>query len=129
MPDIGERIQIYRRLSSAESLDEIADLESEMRDRFGNFPIEVINLLGIMRLRWNLKQLHVIRLSSGPKKTSLQFAESTPAKPELLIQLISKNREKYSITPDQKLVFTCEEATWQNLLHEVQLVADRIMQN
>jgi transcription-repair coupling factor (superfamily II helicase) len=41
----SERLTLYRRLASVSSNDELADLVSEMRDRFGPLPVQVQNLV------------------------------------------------------------------------------------
>ncbi len=47
----SRRIEIYRRLGEAESEEEIASLEGEVRDRYGPPPPEVDNLFAAARLR------------------------------------------------------------------------------
>ncbi len=124
LPDIGERVVLYRRLAGVESEDEIESIETEIRDRFGTPPDEVISLLGLMRIKVYLKLLHVTRMNCGPKRTSLQFADSTPASPEKLVKLVQKNPKDYSITPDQKLVFNVSNPDWPEQLKQVQRIAD-----
>jgi transcription-repair coupling factor (superfamily II helicase) len=51
LPDIGERIALYRRLSSAKDESALSDIEAEVRDRFGSLPEEVVHLLGLMQIR------------------------------------------------------------------------------
>ncbi len=126
LPDIGERIALYRRLSNIEHEEEIADIETEIRDRFGNLPEEVINLLGLMRMKLYLKRLHVVRMSCGPKRTALQFAESTPVSAGELVKLVQSDPKRYAITPDQKLVFSVQETDWRAQLREVQRLAERL---
>jgi transcription-repair coupling factor (superfamily II helicase) len=46
-----ERLDIYRRLSRALSEAEIESIREELRDRFGEYPEEVENLLKIVELR------------------------------------------------------------------------------
>jgi len=124
LPDISERIVLYRRLSGVESDEGISEIEDEIRDRFGSLPEEVVNLLGLMRLKLYLKKLHVVKMSSGPKRTSLQFAPTTPVEPQRLIKLIQKDPKKYTITPDQKLVFDAPDNDWRALLDQVQKLTD-----
>lgn len=120
LPEVSERILLYRRLSSVESEDQVAEIETEIRDRFGNLPEEVVNLLGLMRIKLYLKKLHVLKMSCGPKRTSLQFAATTPASPAKLVSLLQKDPDKrYSLTPDQKLVFEVKEASWRGQLTEI----------
>ncbi len=126
LPDVSERVNTYRRLSSLVSPEEIAQFEEELTDRFGKPPVEVINLLGLMYLRIHLKRLHVIRMSCGPKRTTLQFASTTPASPTKIVALIQKNPGGYSLTPDQRLVFDAPEADWKILLREIEMISERL---
>lgn len=119
LPDVAERIAIYRKLSSVKNDDEVSAIEQEIRDRFGPPPEEVANLLGLMTLKLYLKRLHVVRMSCGPKKTALQFAPTTPASPEKLVALLTKGKGKYQLTPDQKLVFPAESNDWRSQLDGV----------
>ncbi len=120
IPDITERINLYRRLSGVDHEDQIAETEREVRDRFGAPPPEVENLLGLMRIKLYLKRLHVVRMGVGPKRTSLQFASSTPVSPEKIVQLVSDKSKRYSVTPDQKLVFEAPDSSWAAQLQNLQ---------
>jgi transcription-repair coupling factor (superfamily II helicase) len=54
--DATLRLQLYRRLSAVTSEEEIADLEAELRDRFGPLPEEAENLFYQLQLKlyaWN----------------------------------------------------------------------------
>ena len=121
LPDVSERVLLYRRLSSVESEEAIAEIETEIRDRFGELPEEVFNLLGLMKIKLHLKRLHVVRMSVGPKKTSLQFAPSTPASPEKLVRMIQKDDpdDRYALTADQKLVVEFRADGWRGQLQEI----------
>jgi transcription-repair coupling factor (superfamily II helicase) len=51
VPDLNMRLALYQRLSSAESPDEVGEIEREMVDRLGQPPPVVGNLLYISRLK------------------------------------------------------------------------------
>ena len=126
LPDISERISVYRRLSSVQNEEQVSEVEEEIRDRFGALPEEVSNLLGLMRIKLYLKRLHVIRMGCGPKRTSLQFAPTTPLSPEKLVSLIQSDPKRYAITPDQRLIFEVEDGTWSGQLRQVQKLAEQL---
>jgi len=46
-----ERMRLYRRMAMATSVEELEDLLEEMKDRFGDPPIEVLSLFDYFRLR------------------------------------------------------------------------------
>lgn len=123
LPDVTERVTLYRRLSSVEDEDQIAEIESEIRDRFGTPPTEVFNLIGLMRIKLSLKQLCVTHLACGPKRISLQFAPSTPVTPQAIIKWIQKSPQKRALTPDNKLVFEADASDWKSVLREIDLLS------
>jgi transcription-repair coupling factor (superfamily II helicase) len=49
--ETGVRTRLYRRMAAAESLAEVEEIESELRDRFGPPPAEVESLLAVLQLR------------------------------------------------------------------------------
>lgn len=49
--DSDVRLQVYRRLASAGSVEDVAQVEREMEDRFGPVPEEAQNLLFLMRIK------------------------------------------------------------------------------
>ncbi|MGI5911275.1 MAG: transcription-repair coupling factor [Syntrophomonadaceae bacterium] len=51
IPDSGTKIRLYRRLLLAHDQQEIADIRSELNDRFGHPPLPVENFLQIASLR------------------------------------------------------------------------------
>ena len=58
------KIEVYRRLSSVRTLDDLADIVAELRDRFGPIPAEAQSLLDLRRLQlWAARwQVDSIRL-------------------------------------------------------------------
>jgi transcription-repair coupling factor (superfamily II helicase) len=51
IPDVGLRLQIYRRMADLGSLRQIDEMEQELIDRFGPLPQDVQNLMYQLRLK------------------------------------------------------------------------------
>ena len=49
--DEKQRVIFYKKLVEARSMEEVADLEQELLDRFGRVPFEGLNLLEFQQLR------------------------------------------------------------------------------
>jgi len=49
--ETSERTRLYRRLAGMTERDQVQDMHKELRDRFGPPPVEVTNLLAVVRLR------------------------------------------------------------------------------
>ena len=49
--DSMQKIEIYKKVATISSLDEVADLQEELVDRFGDLPLAVENLLTVARIK------------------------------------------------------------------------------
>ncbi len=119
IPDIRIRLSYYKALADIASQDELDRLEEELRDQFGPLPEPVTNLMGLMLIRKQCKDLGVRDVSAGLKSISLIFTNQTKLKPETAIQLAFRENKKYSITPDQRLNIRINNITWVAVYEEL----------
>jgi len=80
----------------------------------------VVNLMGLMLIRRQCKNLGVRDISGGLKTVSLVFTEQTKLKPQTAIALAMRENKKYSITPDQRLNVRMNTITWSAVYEELQ---------
>ncbi len=59
---ISERLNLYNQLSELRTEEELVTFEFELTDRFGELPIQVIDLLNSVRIKWIAKHLGIERL-------------------------------------------------------------------
>jgi len=85
--DMTVRLSVYRRIANAKNMEDLEDMESEMKDRFGVLPDEVGNLLEIMRLKVMARKLLITRISETDGKARFVFAEGTPVRPDQIFGL------------------------------------------
>jgi transcription-repair coupling factor (superfamily II helicase) len=74
VPDIGERLVLYQRLSNIRSDEEAYDIQQELEDRFGPSSQEVDNLMLLMRYRGLLRRFGVVKAEVAPHKSTLTFS-------------------------------------------------------
>jgi transcription-repair coupling factor (superfamily II helicase) len=74
VPDIGERLVLYQRLSNIRTDNESEDLTREIEDRFGPMSVEVDNLMLLMRYRGLLRRYGVVKAEVNPNRISLTFS-------------------------------------------------------
>jgi transcription-repair coupling factor (superfamily II helicase) len=101
--DIGVRLSLYKRLASAEGEDEVADLATEMEDRFGPAPAEANRLVHLMRIKTELRNLRVLGCEASAKSVTLHLREDTPLDPAKLTALVTKRGSPYRVTPDMRV--------------------------
>ncbi len=74
--DEKQKIDMYKRFRSIESLKDIMDLQDEMMDRFGDFPEEVEYLFQVSRMKELAKEVKVEKVGRSKKDIQLLFHES-----------------------------------------------------
>lgn len=55
--NIKERLSLYKDLDDIEREEKLVEFESQLRDRFGPVPLQAIELMNTVRLRWKAKAL------------------------------------------------------------------------
>jgi transcription-repair coupling factor (superfamily II helicase) len=119
IPDIRVRIGYYNALSQIESPEDMDRFEEDMGDQFGKVPEPVMNLMGVMLLKKYCKDLAIRDLTAGAKSISLAFADFTPLKSEVMIELVTGHPKKYSLTPDSRLIVQMGEIAWPQIYSEL----------
>ncbi|MDX2027332.1 MAG: transcription-repair coupling factor [Alphaproteobacteria bacterium] len=102
--DLNVRLGLYRRLADLHDDAEIEAIAAEMIDRFGPLPPEVENLLQTVAVKQLCRRAGIEKIDAGPKGAVLSFHRDKFAKPEFLIQWITKQGGTVKVRPDQKLV-------------------------
>jgi transcription-repair coupling factor (superfamily II helicase) len=103
VPDVQQRLALYRRLSGRLAPDMVRELEEEFLDRFGPLPPEGRNLLEVVRAKHRLRQLGVKRLDIQDSYAVLQFAHPERLDLPRLLDSLKKRPGTFRLTPDQSL--------------------------
>jgi transcription-repair coupling factor (superfamily II helicase) len=104
VPDVSQRLVLYKRLSSARDENEVALIRDELLDRFGRLPAEAENLLEVIRLKIAARRLGIVRIEISRGEIVLQVAPKSQIDPDRLIQLLSHARSGLRVTPEQRLI-------------------------
>jgi transcription-repair coupling factor (superfamily II helicase) len=101
--DIGVRLSFYKRLSGAESEQQVEDLAEEMEDRFGPAPEAARTFVRAMRLKPELRGLRVLGCEATRSRVTLHLADDAPIDVARLVVLVTQSRGRLKLTPDRKL--------------------------
>jgi transcription-repair coupling factor (superfamily II helicase) len=74
IPTEGLRIAFYRKIAACRTPEEVAQVQEEIEDRFGDPPKPVWNLLALMRLRMNCLEAGVGRIDTDKESVILWLA-------------------------------------------------------
>lgn len=99
--DIHQRLVIYKRLASCETLEELDDMHRELIDRFGLLPPPAQTLLDSHRLRIQAHALGALKVDASSESILIQFTPSPPVDPLKIIGLIQTRRHIKMAGPDR----------------------------
>ena len=125
IPDENQRLRMYKRISSAATPTDRADMEAELADRFGPIPASVSNLLDYALLKSVAERLLVQTVERKGDEVWIKFHEQAPVDPQRLAQFVRRRKEA-SFRPDRVLRFRLRDrdgnllAQIQNTLQELQ---------
>ncbi|HHJ14478.1 MAG TPA: transcription-repair coupling factor [Gammaproteobacteria bacterium] len=97
LPDVHNRLILYKRIASAANEEELRELQVEMIDRFGLLPDPVKTLFEITRLKLLATPLGVQRIDIGDQGGRLVFDEQPQVNPDAVIRLIQQQPERYRL--------------------------------
>ncbi|MEW6409120.1 MAG: transcription-repair coupling factor [Nitrospirota bacterium] len=98
IPDAGQRLIFYKRIASAQDIEDLIHIKEELNDRYGRIPAEVSSLLEAMDIKILAKRLMVCRIEYNKDKVRLSFDKDTEVPSDKIFLLWEKleKRLKFS---------------------------------
>src|SRR5438128_4932849 len=113
VPEVNQRLALYRRLTDARSPAELADFQSELADRFGPPPAAVEHLLEVVAIRIGARPLGIEKLEARDGRAVIKFAPSTPLSPDRLVRLIERSRGRLRMSREFALEAGLPAGDWR----------------
>lgn len=126
IPDENQRLVFYRRLAAIKGQSDLDDIANELRDRYGPIPPSVDSLLRIMDLRRSLKDHLVARAALRDGAVTLQFHPEAPVDANQLVELVSRSKGRFKLSPDFQLSFRPDTRDWDGLVAETKSVLQEL---
>ena len=87
--DTSQRLRTYKRISSAETEEELNAINAEIADRYGRIPRSVENLFEYGRLRKLAERMAIVSIDRVAEGVAIKLGESARVSPEKLMQLLA----------------------------------------
>lgn len=111
VPDVHLRLVLYKRISGAQSEQEIGDLHAQLVDRFGLLPGPARLFMRIARLKLAAERLGIVKIDAGARGGYVVFGENASVDPMALVRLVQSDGERYRLRDAERLSFEAELAT------------------
>lgn len=101
-----QKLDIYKRIASIETLQEADDMRDELKDRFGKVPDPVNNLLKITLLRERAHKVYVTEVKGGKGIIKMIMKPDAAIKIENIPDLMIKMGKGFKFSPKGTPYFT-----------------------
>jgi len=108
--DPTQKLLTYKRLSKIREESELADMRDELKDRYGNIPGPLANLLDVISLKCVLTRAAIRKLEHAPRQVILHVSEKTPIDMKRLLSLV-KNDGRVKLLPDGRIIMQTDKRT------------------
>jgi transcription-repair coupling factor (superfamily II helicase) len=107
--DLSLRMNFYKKIANIKNFDEQDKLKLELKDRFGEVPQEVLNLIEIAKLKHACKKLDIERLEAISQGIVISFRDNKFKNPDKLLQMIFSSNNKIKLHNNQRVLFTISD--------------------
>jgi len=97
IPDAQSRLILYKRVASALTDHELAELKIEFIDRFGKLPDPFANLFKVTALKLQAEQIGIIKVDFGNKGGKIEFNNPPLIEPLTIIKLIQTRSTEFKL--------------------------------
>ncbi|MBC8284942.1 MAG: transcription-repair coupling factor [Nitrospinae bacterium] len=96
VPDLNQRLELYRRIQLTGNKNECFELSREMVDRYGPHPEPVEKLMALLEIRVFCQLLHISKAKMKNRELFLTLLPTTPLSPETLASLFDERLKMIS---------------------------------
>ena len=104
IPDVNQRLVIYKRLASAPDDEDLDRIRDELLDRFGALPEEALHLVSLIRLKIAARGLGIAAIELSRGDLVLRAAARTQIDPERLVNLMTQPSLGIRVAPDHRIL-------------------------
>src|SRR6266704_231089 len=127
IPEENQRLRMYKRIAGVETERQLVDVESELKDRYGEPPLPVQQLLRYAALRLQAVQAGVTGIERKRDLVSLKFRQDAPVDAEKLARFVSMQRGAQFL-PDGTLKFLAKGIGATELLEQLQHLLENLFE-
>lgn len=126
VPDVGQRLVLYKRLASAPNEDEVARIREEILDRYGSLPTEAEYLFEVIRIKILARALGIAAVDLAGGEVVLTAAACSKLDPARLVRLLTQPASEIRVTPNQKIFATVDSTQPYLLFPSIRGVLKRL---
>ncbi|MDF2521091.1 MAG: mfd [Clostridia bacterium] len=126
--DEDQKIEIYKKIASIESRQDLYDIEEEVEDRFGDTPTVTRNLLTIAYIKQLAQKLGISNLTQKGSSILIKFKTDKYIKAQHAMEIAAMYRNRILFTASEQPYFTLKagDERPEELLKTIREIIEKI---
>jgi transcription-repair coupling factor (superfamily II helicase) len=112
VPDVNQRLALYRRLGEVAGAEAVEEIRNEIADRFGPPPPSVDALFDVVGLKIRARALGIERLEAREGRARLTFVPETPVTPERILAVIRSSGGRIAMRKEYTMEAKIGSGPW-----------------
>jgi transcription-repair coupling factor (superfamily II helicase) len=125
IPEENQRLRMYKRVAGVETESQLEDVRAELKDRYGDPPAAVRNLLDYASLKLLAVRVGVTTIERKRDVVTVKFRPDAVIDPGKLAQFVSGQRGA-QFTPDGILKFSLKPTAAEETLRQLHDLLDQL---
>ena len=125
IPEENQRLRMYKRVAGVETESQLSDVASELKDRYGEPPAAVRNLLDYASLKLLCIRVGVNSIERKRDSVAFKFRQNAAVDPEQLARFVSMQRGA-QFTPDGTLKFVLKPTAAAEVLRALRTIFEQL---
>jgi transcription-repair coupling factor (superfamily II helicase) len=121
----NQRLRMYKRVAGVERESQLADVQAELQDRYGEPPAAVRNLLEYASLKLLAVRVGVIAIERKKDLVTVKFRQDAAIDPAKLAQFVASQKGT-QFTPDGMLKFPLKTTTAGEVLNQLRSLLEEM---
>lgn len=126
--DENQKIEMYKKIASISSQQDLFDIEEEIEDRFGDIPTTVRNLLSIAYVKQLAQVCGISNISQRNNNITIKFKTDKFIKAQTAMQIASDYKGRILFTASEQPYFTLKSTDEkpEELLKDIRNIIEKI---
>ncbi|MEX2495670.1 MAG: transcription-repair coupling factor [Woeseia sp.] len=108
VPDVHLRLMLYKRIASAQTNEELRDMQVEMIDRFGLLPVAAKNFMRIAAMKLAATELGIEKIDASASGGYILFGKKTRVDPVAIVRLVQTQSQRFRMQGAERLQLRIE---------------------
>ncbi|MDG2420462.1 MAG: transcription-repair coupling factor [Gammaproteobacteria bacterium] len=126
LPDVHNRLIMYKRISSSKSKGELRELQVEMIDRFGLLPEPLKRLFNLTQLKIKAKKFGIKKIDANVSAGRIEFKKKTNVDPLSIVDLVQNDPTHYKLIDANQLNFSHDNSSADEKLNFITDILNKL---